>query len=90
MPGASGITASTLARNQACNKQIPPATIWKMTERLTRISLWLAFAFNLLAAAVFAIPGSTLGQWLGLPASASPVYTALVSFFVALFGCAYA
>jgi hypothetical protein len=61
-----------------------------MPERLTRFSLWLAFAFNLLAAAVFAMPASTLGQWVGLPASVNPIYSVMVAFFVALFGCAYA
>lgn len=54
------------------------------------MSLWLALVFNLLAAAVFANPASTLGQWLGLPASVSPIYSVMVAFFVALFGCAYA
>jgi hypothetical protein len=61
-----------------------------MSERLTRFSLWLAFVFNLLAAAVFATPASALGQLLGLPASVSPIYSVMVAFFVALFGCAYA
>jgi hypothetical protein len=61
-----------------------------MTERLTRFSLWLAFVFNLLAAAVFATPASALGQWMGLPASVHPIYSVMVAFFVALFGCVYA
>lgn len=61
-----------------------------MSERLTRFSLWLAFVFNLLAAAVFATPASALGQWVGLPASVGPIYSVMVAFFVALFGGAYA
>lgn len=61
-----------------------------MSERLIRSSLWLAFVFNLLAALVFAEPASALGQWVGLPASVSPVYSVMVAFFVALFGCVYA
>lgn len=61
-----------------------------MSEQTTRISLWIAFVFNLLAAAVFAVPASALGQWLGLPGSVSPIYSVMVAFFVALFGCAYA
>jgi hypothetical protein len=61
-----------------------------MSERLVRISLWTAFLFNLLAAAVFAFPASAPGQQLGMPASVSPIYATMVAFFVALFGCAYA
>ena len=60
-----------------------------MMERLTCISLSLAFSFNRLETKEFAAPGSTLGLWLDLPASIRPVYTTLGAFFVALFGFAY-
>jgi len=61
-----------------------------VTEAAVRLSLWLAFPFNLLAAAILAFPSSQLGQLMGLPASVSPLYSAMVAFFIALFGCAYA
>lgn len=61
-----------------------------MTEAAVRLSLWLAFPFNLLAAAILAVPSSQLGQLMGLPASVSPLYSAMLAFFIALFGCVYA
>jgi hypothetical protein len=60
-----------------------------MLERTLRISLGLACPFNLFAAALFAMPASTLGQLMGLPADVPAVYSALVGLFVGLFGATY-
>lgn len=56
---------------------------------LIRGSLWISFAFNLLAAYLFAVPDSPLGVLLGLPAPAPALYRALAAYLVALFGVCY-
>jgi hypothetical protein len=61
-----------------------------VTETMVRTTLWLAFPFNLLAATTLAFPSSALGQLMGLPRDVSPLYSFMVAFFIALFGCAYA
>ena len=61
-----------------------------MTDATLRLSLWLAFPFNVAAAVVFAFPSSTIGRQLGLPEHVSPLYASLVALFVALFGLTYA
>jgi asparagine N-glycosylation enzyme membrane subunit Stt3 len=58
-------------------------------ESTLRISLWLACPFNLFAAAVFAMPASALGRYMGLPAEVPALYVALVALFVGLFGLVY-
>jgi hypothetical protein len=46
--------------------------------------------FNLGGALLFAFPTSPLGELAGLPGPVPPIYGALLAFFVALFGVAYA
>ena len=57
---------------------------------LLRMSLWVCFPLNLGAAYVLARPGAWLGQQLGLPAAADPLYAALAAYLVGFFGCVYA
>ena len=57
---------------------------------LLRMSLWICFPINLGAAYMVARPGAWLGQQLGLPAAADPLYAALAAYMVGLFGCVYA
>lgn len=54
---------------------------------LLRMSLWVCFPLNLGAAYVLARPGAWLGQQLGLPAAADPLYGALAAYLVGFFGC---
>jgi hypothetical protein len=61
-----------------------------MSPKLIRCSLWVACAFNLLAAGIFAVPSSSAGQLLELPREGSSLYSVLVAFFIALFGVVYA
>ena len=61
-----------------------------MNDRTLRISLWLAFLFNFVAAVTLARPASWLGQQLDLPAVVSPIYSLVAAYFVALFGVTYA
>ena len=61
-----------------------------MNDRTLRISLWLAFVFNFVAAVTLARPASWLGQQLDLPAGVSPIYSLVAAYFVALFGVTYA
>jgi hypothetical protein len=56
---------------------------------LMRCALWGSVVYNIGGALLFGFPGS-LGHLAGLPAPVPPVYTALLAFFVALFGGAYA
>ncbi len=56
---------------------------------LMRCALWASVVYNLGGALLFGFPGS-LGHLAGLPAPVPRVYTALLAFFVALFGGAYA
>ncbi len=56
---------------------------------LIRASLWGSFVFNLVAAYIFAVPGSYAGRLLGLPAATAPIYLALTSYMIAVFGCSY-
>ncbi len=55
-----------------------------------RRALWATAVFNLGGAFLFAFPSSPLGQVVGLPTAVPPLYRALLSFFVVLFGGAYA
>jgi hypothetical protein len=59
-------------------------------DKFLRRTLWVSVAYNFAAAMLFAFPASSLGRLAGLPAPVPPVYSALVAFFVALFGAAYA
>jgi len=54
-----------------------------------RRALWASALFNLLGAVLFAFPTS-LGQLVGFPGPVARVYSALLAFFVVLFGGAYA
>jgi hypothetical protein len=54
-----------------------------------RRALWASVVYNFGGALLFGFPGS-LGHLAGLPAPVPRVYTALLAFFVALFGGAYA
>ena len=60
-----------------------------MSTNNLRTTLWLSTVFNLVAALIFLLPQTAVGQLLGLPPSPSPVYMALGAYFVALFGVAY-
>jgi hypothetical protein len=51
--------------------------------------LWASVVYNLGGAIVFAFP-SSVGQLAGMPVPVPHVYTALLAFFVALFGGSYA
>jgi hypothetical protein len=55
-----------------------------------RWTLWLSCPFNLLAAGLFAMPGSYASQLVGIPPSAPPIYTALTAFLITLFSATYA
>ena len=57
---------------------------------LVRYTLWASAPFNFAAGYILAFPSSAAGQFAGLPASVPPLYTALLSFLVCLFGGAYA
>jgi hypothetical protein len=59
-------------------------------DTFMRRVLWFSAAFNLSGAAIMAFPSSALGQWLALPSSVPPLYSAYVAYFVALFAGAYA
>ena len=59
-------------------------------EHVLRPALWTAAFFNLAGAYPFAFPGSSMGQFAGLPADAPVVYRAMTALFVLLFGGAYA
>jgi hypothetical protein len=58
-------------------------------DRMRRL-LWVSAAFNAIAAVAFAFPASLAGQLAGLPAPVPPIYSALLTLFVLLFGGAYA
>jgi hypothetical protein len=55
-----------------------------------RRALQLTTIFNGVGAFALALPGSALGQFMGLPPVAPPIYRAMASGAVALFGFAYA
>jgi hypothetical protein len=59
-------------------------------DKFLRRALWVSVAYNLAAALLFAFPASSFGRLAGLPSPVPPVYSALVAFFVALFGGTYA
>jgi hypothetical protein len=59
-------------------------------DRWVRRALRLSVVFNLGGAFLFAFPSSALGRLAGLPSSVPRIYCALLAFFVALFGGAYA
>ena len=58
-------------------------------DSFIRKVLWATVFYNVLAASAFAFPAS-LGQLAGLPLPVAPIYTVLLTFFVLLFGAAYA
>jgi len=60
-----------------------------MKSGVLTISLWLALAFNLFAAAVLAFPESAPGQLAALPVDVPVLYRVLAAWLVALFGLAY-
>jgi len=59
-------------------------------EHVLRPALWTAAFFNFAGAAPFAFPGSTLGQFAGLPTDVPVIYRAMTALFVLLFAGAYA
>jgi hypothetical protein len=59
-------------------------------DNLLRRALWVSVVYNFGGALLFAFPSSSLGQFAGLPTPVPPIYSALLAFFVALFGGAYA
>jgi hypothetical protein len=59
-------------------------------ERLVRLTLWATVFFNLLAAGLFLVPSSSLGQLAGLPRSVPALYAVLTAYLVAFFAVAYA
>jgi hypothetical protein len=59
-------------------------------DHVLRGALWVSVVYNAGAALLFAFPSSPLSQLAGLPARVPPIYAALLAFFVALFGGAYA
>jgi hypothetical protein len=59
-------------------------------DSLLRRALWVSVVYNLGGALLFAFPSSALGQFAGLPSPVPGIYSALLAFFVALFGGAYA
>ena len=71
-----------------------------MQQRMTRPNVdrdtfmrWVlgwGAVFNLVAASLFVFPTSQLGQLVGMPVSAPPMYSAMLAWFVVLFGGAYA
>jgi len=59
-------------------------------DKFIRRVLWASVVFNFAGALLFAFPASTAGQLAGLPLPGPRIYTTLLAYFVALFGCAYA
>ena len=59
-------------------------------DRFMRRALWATAVFNAGGAFLFAFPSSLPGQLAGLPPDVPPVYRALVTLFVLMFGGAYA
>src|SRR5579864_4127071 len=59
-------------------------------DKFIRRVLWASVVFNLGAGLLFAFPASPLGQLAGFPTPVPAVYPALLTFFVLLFGGAYA
>jgi hypothetical protein len=45
-------------------------------DKIVRGALWTSVPFNLVAAALFAFPGSAVGQLVGLPADVPRIYSA--------------
>jgi hypothetical protein len=68
---------------------VRPATPGPSTT-LIRATLWISAPMNLAVATLLAIPGSGPARLLGLRGPVDPVYAALSSWMVALFGLAYA
>jgi hypothetical protein len=59
-------------------------------DNFMRGALWVSVVYNLGGTLLFAFPSSPLGQLAGLPTPVPPIYSALLAFFVVLFGGAYA
>lgn len=59
-------------------------------EKILRAGLWCAALFNVLGALLFAFPGSSAGQVLGLPTEVPMIYRTFTGLFVLLFAGAYA
>jgi hypothetical protein len=58
-------------------------------DAFIRKVLWATACYNLAGALAFAFP-ATAGQLAGLPVPVAPIYSVLLTFFVLLFGGAYA
>ncbi len=58
--------------------------------RFINATLWVAAGFNMLGAYIFAFPDSAIGNYYELPSQVPPLYAALTSFMVFLFGLMYA
>src|SRR5215831_9209117 len=55
-----------------------------------RTALWASAVFNLAGALLFAFPSSLVSRLAGLPLPVTPIYGALLAFFILLFGGSYA
>lgn len=60
------------------------------TPAAVRAALWLSVPFNLLAAYALAVPASSLGSLIGLPADVPRLYALVLAFLIGQFGCTYA
>lgn len=58
-------------------------------DQFIRRFLWISVGFNLGAAVLFAWPSSPLGQLIGLPVPVAPIYSAMLAYFIAMFGGMY-
>ena len=58
--------------------------------RLIRTTLWLTTIFNLAAVTMLLFPARGLGSLVLMPAEAPTLYLVIASYFVFIFGCAYA
>lgn len=61
-----------------------------INEKLVRVTLGVSAPFNFMAACLVVMPGSPIGQIMGLPAIVPIVYSAILGFLIFLFGCVYA
>ena len=64
------------------------ATSMNSDSSIRRI-LWIAAAFNLGGAFLFAFPDSSLGRSVGLPVPVPGIYCAILAFLIAFFGVTY-
>ena len=59
-------------------------------DKILRLSLWASVLYNFFGVYLLSFPSSQLGQLFGFPDYVPPLYMALSSFSVFLFGCVYA